>query len=65
MRQPARAIVIADRALAIRTALAAAGADDIVLIAGKGHETTQERAGQRSAFSDQVENARALAERTP
>lgn len=65
MRQPARAIVIEDRALAIRTALADAGADDIVLIAGKGHETTQERAGQRSAFSDQVEIARALAERTP
>lgn len=32
---------IGDRALAIRTAMAAAGKGDVVLVAGKGHETGQ------------------------
>jgi UDP-N-acetylmuramoyl-L-alanyl-D-glutamate--2,6-diaminopimelate ligase len=41
-----------DRGLAIRSAVEAAGADDFVLIAGKGHELTQEIAGERRAFSD-------------
>ncbi len=45
---------IADRAQAIETALADAAPGDIVLIAGKGHETTQEIAGQRFAQSDQA-----------
>lgn len=44
--------VEADRALAIQHALSQAGADDIVLIAGKGHETYQEIDGQRLPFSD-------------
>ena len=50
--------VEADRALAIQHALAQAGADDIVLIAGKGHETYQEIDGQRLPFSD-IDAARA------
>lgn len=41
-----------DRALAIALALRDAGADDIVLVAGKGHETYQEVAGVRHAFDD-------------
>lgn len=41
-----------DRALAIRRAIAAAGPEDIVLIAGKGHEDYQLVGGQRRAFSD-------------
>jgi UDP-N-acetylmuramoyl-L-alanyl-D-glutamate--2,6-diaminopimelate ligase len=32
----------------------------VVLIAGKGHETTQEVAGQRSEFSDRAHALRAL-----
>lgn len=44
--------VIDDRAAAIRTAVAEAGAGDIVLIAGKGHETMQESGGRRVPFSD-------------
>ncbi|RYY73906.1 MAG: hypothetical protein EOO24_46325, partial [Comamonadaceae bacterium] len=33
-------------------ALAAAGPDDVVLVAGKGHEPYQEIAGIRHAFDD-------------
>jgi len=41
-----------DRELAIRKVLEAAGPDDVVLIAGKGHETYQEIGGERRPFSD-------------
>ena len=41
-----------DRAKAISFALANAGADDVVIIAGKGHETTQEIAGVKHPFDD-------------
>jgi len=50
-------IVDADRASAITTALANAGSGDVVVIAGKGHERTQEIAGRLIAFDD-VEMAR-------
>jgi len=41
-----------DRARAIAQALSAADPRDVVLIAGKGHETYQEVAGERQPFSD-------------
>ncbi len=41
-----------DRARAIAAAIAGASDADVVLIAGKGHETYQEIAGRRHAFSD-------------
>ena len=41
-----------DRREAIYDAIAAAGAHDIVLIAGKGHETYQEVDGRKLPFSD-------------
>jgi murE/murF fusion protein len=44
-----------DRALAIAQALGRAAANDVLLIAGKGHEDYQEVAGQRTPFSDLVE----------
>ena len=47
-----RAIVQRDRAIAIARAIGEAGADDIVLIAGKGHEPYQEIAGVRHPFDD-------------
>jgi UDP-N-acetylmuramoyl-L-alanyl-D-glutamate--2,6-diaminopimelate ligase len=50
--------VVADRAQAIVQAVRQAGARDVVLIAGKGHEDYQEVAGERRAFSD-VQAARA------
>jgi UDP-N-acetylmuramoyl-L-alanyl-D-glutamate--2,6-diaminopimelate ligase len=41
-----------DRAVAIRTLVERADAKDVVLVAGKGHETYQEIQGVRHAFSD-------------
>ncbi len=41
-----------DRERAIRTAIAAAGFDDVVVVAGKGHEDYQEIRGQRRWFDD-------------
>ena len=43
---------IVDRAAAIAHAVATAGNDDVVVIAGKGHETYQEARGRRWPFSD-------------
>jgi UDP-N-acetylmuramoyl-L-alanyl-D-glutamate--2,6-diaminopimelate ligase len=51
-----------DRARAIDTAIAQAADADVVLIAGKGHEATQEIAGRRLPFSDAAA-ARAALER--
>ncbi len=45
-------VVQADRALAIEQALGMAGAADVVLLAGKGHETYQDIGARRIAFSD-------------
>jgi UDP-N-acetylmuramoyl-L-alanyl-D-glutamate--2,6-diaminopimelate ligase len=53
---PVRAIV--DRRAAIAEALAKAAPEDVVLIAGKGHEDYQEVQGVRLPFSD-IEEARA------
>ncbi|GAA4999207.1 UDP-N-acetylmuramoyl-L-alanyl-D-glutamate--2,6-diaminopimelate ligase [Pseudoluteimonas lycopersici] len=47
-----RVIVERDRARAIGLAVDAANADDIVLVAGKGHEPYQEVAGVRHPFDD-------------
>jgi UDP-N-acetylmuramoyl-L-alanyl-D-glutamate--2,6-diaminopimelate ligase len=49
---PEKVMVIHDRAEAIRQAITEAEPGDIVLIAGKGHESWQEMAGQRIPFSD-------------
>jgi len=50
--QPQRAIVQRDRARAIELALNEANAGDVVLIAGKGHETYQEVGGVKRPFDD-------------
>ncbi|MEY4763609.1 MAG: hypothetical protein RI907_282 [Pseudomonadota bacterium] len=50
--------VIEDRHTAIAHALGLADPRDVVLLAGKGHEATQEIAGVKTPFSD-VEEARA------
>lgn len=49
---PSRAIVVRDRKAAIARAIGEANPDDIVLIAGKGHEPDQEIAGVRHPFDD-------------
>ena len=56
----ARVIVEADRARAIALALAEAGRHDVVVVAGKGHETGQTIAGETLPFSDREELRRLL-----
>ena len=58
-----RIVVEPDRGVAIRLALDAARPGDVVVIAGKGHETYQEVAGRRLPFDDAVEARRALSAR--
>jgi UDP-N-acetylmuramoyl-L-alanyl-D-glutamate--2,6-diaminopimelate ligase len=53
-------IVEADRAKAIALAIANAQVDDVVLIAGKGHEAYQEIANEKYYFSDVEQVERAL-----
>ncbi|MCA2251513.1 MULTISPECIES: UDP-N-acetylmuramoyl-L-alanyl-D-glutamate--2,6-diaminopimelate ligase [Mycobacterium] len=53
-------VEIADRRDAIRHAVAWAGPGDVVLIAGKGHETGQSAGGHTRPFDDRVELAQAL-----
>jgi UDP-N-acetylmuramyl tripeptide synthase len=52
--------VVADRAQAIARTLQQAQPNDVVLVAGKGHEDYQEIAGTRLAFSDRAEVDKAL-----
>ncbi len=52
--------VQSDRALAIDYALRAAAANDVVLVAGKGHEAYQEIAGVKHPFSDGQQVGRVL-----
>ena len=54
MQDPAEILEVGDRRLAIREAVARARAGDIVLVAGKGHETGQEIEGVVHPFDDRV-----------
>lgn len=56
----ARVVEIGDRRAAIAHAVAWAGPGDVVVIAGKGHETGQRSAGHTRPFDDRVELAQAL-----
>ncbi|MDB5192899.1 MAG: UDP-N-acetylmuramoylalanyl-D-glutamate--2,6-diaminopimelate ligase [Segetibacter sp.] len=49
-----KCLSIADRREAIKTAVSFANAEDIVLIAGKGHEKYQEVKGVKSPFDDKL-----------
>lgn len=60
---PQRVVVERDRRRAIARAVAEAGAGDIVLIAGKGHEPYQEIAGRKLPFDDRQVAAECLARR--
>jgi UDP-N-acetylmuramyl-tripeptide synthetase len=55
--------VQSDRARAIAETVATAGAGDVILIAGKGHEDYQEVAGVKHPFSDQAHARQALGAR--
>lgn len=55
--------IIVDRGQAIRETILAAHPADVVLIAGKGHESYQEVGGVRRPFSDSAQASMALAAR--
>lgn len=59
-----RVAVIENRHDAILDAITRAAEHDVVLIAGKGHEATQEVAGVKTPFSDVEESMAALRART-
>jgi UDP-N-acetylmuramoyl-L-alanyl-D-glutamate--2,6-diaminopimelate ligase len=63
MRDAARARRIEDRASAILQAIRSAAREDVIVLAGKGHESTQEIMGKKRAFSDQDHARLALAAR--
>jgi UDP-N-acetylmuramoyl-L-alanyl-D-glutamate--2,6-diaminopimelate ligase len=65
LSNPALAQVLPDRAEAVARAVTQANPQDVVLIAGKGHEDYQEIQGVRRPFSDVVHAAAALAARVP
>jgi UDP-N-acetylmuramoyl-L-alanyl-D-glutamate--2,6-diaminopimelate ligase len=64
MQHPQRAHVERDRAAAIEYAIARAGADDVVLVAGKGHEDYQIVGTTTRHFSDRDVATAALRRRT-
>ncbi|MDA0728842.1 MAG: UDP-N-acetylmuramoyl-L-alanyl-D-glutamate--2,6-diaminopimelate ligase [Bacteroidetes bacterium] len=59
-----KCLTIVDRREAIRTAAALAEPGDIVLVAGKGHETYQEIRGDKFPFDDRLELKEAFAPTT-
>jgi UDP-N-acetylmuramoyl-L-alanyl-D-glutamate--2,6-diaminopimelate ligase len=58
--QRGEVVEIGDRRAAIRHAVAQARPGDVVVVAGKGHETGQEIAGVRHPFADRDELAEAI-----
>ncbi len=62
LRHPGAIRVERQRGLAIRLAIALAGTGDAVLIAGKGHETTQDMGELKVHFSDRAQVVEALRE---
>jgi UDP-N-acetylmuramoyl-L-alanyl-D-glutamate--2,6-diaminopimelate ligase len=60
LKLPEQAQIIPDRAQAIAAALACAARDDVVLIAGKGHESHQLIGDERLPFSDREQVLRLL-----
>ena len=59
-RAGAHAEQVVDRSEAILRAVLEAGANDVVVVAGKGHEPYQEVHGQRLPYSDIAEVRKAL-----
>ena len=63
MKDASKARRVEDRASAILQAIRSAAREDVIVLAGKGHEATQEIMGKKRAFSDQDHARLALAAR--
>jgi UDP-N-acetylmuramoyl-L-alanyl-D-glutamate--2,6-diaminopimelate ligase len=63
LQRPHQVRVQLDRALAISEVVSQAQAQDVVLLAGKGHESEQEIMGVRHPFSDLDQARMALQQR--
>ncbi|MEA3130353.1 MAG: UDP-N-acetylmuramoyl-L-alanyl-D-glutamate--2,6-diaminopimelate ligase [Paraburkholderia sp.] len=63
MTDASKARRVEDRASAILQAIRGAAREDVIVLAGKGHEATQEIMGKKRAFSDQDHARLALAAR--
>ncbi len=63
MQDPETARVQRNRGVAIRYGVCMAGPEDILLVAGKGHESTQKVGGLELPFSDRAQVVQALNER--
>jgi UDP-N-acetylmuramoyl-L-alanyl-D-glutamate--2,6-diaminopimelate ligase len=63
MKDASKARRVEDRASAILHAIRSAAREDVIVLAGKGHEATQEIMGKKRAFSDQDHARLALAAR--
>ena len=57
---PENVVFVSGRGEAIARMIAGADAEDVIVLAGKGHEDYQEINGQRHDFSDLVEADKAL-----
>jgi UDP-N-acetylmuramyl-tripeptide synthetase len=60
LKRPGSAVVEPDRRKAIKLAIAGAEKGDVVLIAGKGHETYQDIKGKKLPFDDKKEALKAM-----
>jgi len=59
--QPGEVEFVAGRGEAIEHLISSAAANDVIMLAGKGHEDYQEINGERHDFSDLIEAEKALA----
>ncbi len=65
LQNPSTAITLPDRTEAIRTAISEAAPQDVVVVAGKGHEDYQIIGTEKRPFDDRVLVTEALANRPP
>jgi UDP-N-acetylmuramoyl-L-alanyl-D-glutamate--2,6-diaminopimelate ligase len=65
VRAAGRLVIEPDRRRAIELAVAAAGPGDVLVVAGKGHETVQEVGDRQMPFDDRTVVTEALAARWP
>ena len=54
LTHPERALTEVDRVAAIKQVVAQAKSGDVILLAGKGHETYQEAAGVRNDYDERA-----------